>query len=71
MFLRKCSYELGIFHANQTTLCLRNQGRTKGEVGRPQTSWKPLSNSIAGRPKGGTSILVLHGCSFIYLFVVC
>ena len=25
---------LGIFHANRTTKCLRNQGRTKGE-GRP------------------------------------
>ena len=25
------SYELGIFHANRTTMCLRNQGRTKGE----------------------------------------
>ena len=24
-------YELGIFHANQTTKCLKNQGRTKGE----------------------------------------
>ena len=24
-------YELGIFHANQTTQCPRNQGRTKGE----------------------------------------
>ena len=23
--------ELGIFHANRTTKCLRNQGRTKGE----------------------------------------
>ena len=31
MFLRYCTYELGIFHANQTTKCLRNQGRTKGE----------------------------------------
>ena len=31
MFLRKCTYELGIFHANQTNKCLRNQGRTKGE----------------------------------------
>ena len=31
MFLRYCIYELGIFHANQTTKCLRNQGRTKGE----------------------------------------
>ena len=24
-------YELGIFHANRTTKCLRNQGRTKSE----------------------------------------
>ena len=24
-------FELGIFHANQTSKCLRNQGRTKGE----------------------------------------
>ena len=31
IFLRKCIYELGIFHANRTTMCLRNQGRTKGE----------------------------------------
>ena len=31
MFLRLCIYELEIFHANQTTKCLRNQGRTKGE----------------------------------------
>ena len=31
MFLRYCTYEIGIFHANQTTKCLRNQGRTKGE----------------------------------------
>ena len=31
MFLRKGTYELGIFHANQTTKCLRNQVRTKGE----------------------------------------
>ena len=31
MFLRQCIYELGIFHANQTTKCLRNEGRTKGE----------------------------------------
>ena len=34
-------YELGIFHANQTTKCLRNQGRTKGKVGRLKTSWSP------------------------------
>ena len=31
MFLRQCIYELGIFHANQTTKYLRNQGRTNGE----------------------------------------
>ena len=31
MFLRKCTYELGIFHANQITKYLRNQSRTKGE----------------------------------------
>ena len=24
-------YELGIFHANQTTKCLKNLGRTKGK----------------------------------------
>ena len=35
-----------MFHANQTTKCLKNQGRTKGE------GWsKPPSNFIAGRPK--------------------
>ena len=31
MFLRKCTYGLGIFHANQTTKCLKNQSRTKVE----------------------------------------
>ena len=31
MFLRQYIYELGIFHANRTIKCLRNQGRTKGE----------------------------------------
>ena len=31
MFLRLCNYVLGIFHAQRTTKCLRNQGRTKGE----------------------------------------
>ena len=30
-FISTSTYELGIFHANQTTKCLRNQGRTKGE----------------------------------------
>ena len=31
MFLKLCIYELGIFHANRTTKCLRNQSRTKDE----------------------------------------
>ena len=30
LFLGWCIYELEIFHASQTTRCLRNQGRTKG-----------------------------------------
>ena len=30
-FLRYSTYELGIFQANRTTKCLRNEGRTKGE----------------------------------------
>ena len=37
IFLRSCINELGIFHANQTTKCLRNQGRTKGEGWSTQT----------------------------------
>ena len=31
MFLRECIYEVGIFHANRTTKCLRNLGTAKGE----------------------------------------
>ena len=38
LFLRKCTYELGIFHASQTPKCLRNQSR-RARVVRPQTSW--------------------------------
>ena len=41
MFLRCCIYELGIFHANQTTKCLRNQGRTKGEGWSTENKLKP------------------------------
>ena len=51
MFLRYCIYELGIFHANRTTKCLRNQGRTKGEGWSTANKLKPPSNFIAGRPK--------------------
>ena len=31
LFLRLCSYELGIVYTSRTTKYLRNQGRTKGE----------------------------------------
>ena len=31
IFLRECIYEFGLFHANRTTKCLRNQCRNKGE----------------------------------------
>ena len=31
MFLKLCNYELGIFHANRTTKCLRYEGKSKGE----------------------------------------
>ena len=54
MFLRQCIFELGIFHANRTTIkskCLRNQGRTKGEGWSTANYLKPPSNFIAGRPK--------------------
>ena len=53
VFLRQCTYELGIFHANQTIKCLRNQCRTKGE-GWSTTKYlkpPPPNNFIAGRPK--------------------
>ena len=42
--LVKCIYELGIFHANKTTMCLRNQGRTKGEGWSTANQLKPPSN---------------------------
>ena len=51
VFLRKCIYELGIVHANRTTKCLRNQGRTKGEGWSNTHKLKPPSNFIAGLPK--------------------
>ena len=51
MFLRLCTYELGIIHANQTTKCLRSQNRTKGESWSTANKLKAPSNFIAGRPK--------------------
>ena len=46
MFLRQCTYELGIFHANQTTKCLRNQSRTKGELWSTANKLKPRVMSL-------------------------
>ena len=34
----ECTYELGIFHANQTTKYLRNQAELRKRVDRLQTS---------------------------------
>ena len=50
MFLRKYTYELRIFHANQTTKYLRNQGR--GLVDRKQVEDPPSR----WRSKGGSPI---------------
>ena len=43
-------YELEIFHANRTTKCLRNQGRTKGE------GW-----SIAAQTSSSPPVILLLG----------
>ena len=51
MFLKYCTYELGIFHANQTTMCLRNQGGAEGECWSAAGWSRPTSKFIAGRPK--------------------
>ena len=45
----KISYDLGIFHANQTTKYLRNQSKTKGEGWSIAPS--PPIYFITGRPK--------------------
>ena len=48
---KKMQSKLGIFHANQTTKCLRNQGRTKGRGLEDRKLVETPSNFIAGRPK--------------------
>ena len=69
-------YKLRIFHANQTTKCLRNQGRTKGE-GWSATGWlRPPINFIAGRPKAALLVWFFVdfrcGVSFVLsLFLLC
>ena len=59
VFLRLCIYELGIFHANQTTKCLKNQCRTKGEGWSTENLLKPPSNFYCWPSQGGSSVLVL------------
>ena len=59
MFLRLCIYELRIFHANQTTKSLRNQGRTKGEGWSTANKLKAHSNFYCWPSEGGSSVLVL------------
>ena len=55
MFLRKCTFDLGIVHANQTFKCLRNQCTTKGErwstAKLAEAPPRTASDFIAGRPK--------------------
>ena len=67
--------KLGIFHANRTTRCLRNQDRSKGE-GWSTADWlKPLGNFIAGRPRtalrfGSFVILDVVYCFFYRFFLL-
>ena len=66
-----CIYELGIFHANRTSKCLRNQGRTKGEGWATANSLKPpppVISSLAGTSQGGISVLSPLSCSFFHFF---
>ena len=72
LLFQRLTYELGIFHANQKTKCLRNQSRTKGEGWSTANKLKPPppphSNFIAGRPKAAPlfwffgSLDVVCGC---------
>ena len=64
MFLRKCIYELGIFHANQTTKCLGNQGRTKGE------GWSTAVILLLARPKAALPLVILFFIFFLTRFIV-
>ena len=63
--------ELGIFHANRTTKCLRIQDRTKGEGWSTAICLKPVSKSIAGRPKAALLFWLFSGfrCG-VWLFIV-
>ena len=58
IFLRLCIYDLGISHANRTTKCLRNQGRTKGEGWSTANKLKP-QQFYCWPSQGGSSVLAL------------
>ena len=75
MFLSKCTYELEIFHANQTTKCLRNQDRTKGKGWSTTNELKPSVISLLGVPRrlfrfGSLDILDVARC-YLCLFSIC
>ena len=70
MFFRQCIYELGTFHANRTTKCLRNQGGTRARLVY-RILVEASSNFNAGRPKA--ALLFWFFCDFrcgVPLFVV-
>ena len=63
-----------MFHANQTTKCLRNQGRTKGE-GWLTANWlkpppppPPPVIFIAGRPKAALLFFCVFFLCFFFFF---
>ena len=62
-----CLYELRIRHANQTTMCLRNKGRTKGEVWSTANYLKPPVISLLAVPKR-RFCLVSSKLFFYYFF---
>ena len=66
-----CTYELGIFHANRITKCLKNQRRNKGKGWSTTNQLKPSSNVIAGRLKAALLLWFFGGfrCG-VWLFLV-
>ena len=78
MFLRLRTYELGIFYANQTSKCLRNQSRTKARVGRPQIGGStppPLLPSLLLAVLRrlfcfGSLVILDVACCYLWLFAL-
>ena len=58
MFLRYCTYELEIFHANRKTKYRKHQSRTKGEVWPTANSLKPAVILLLAS-QDGSSVLAL------------